>query len=496
LRAPFSSPGSTARRMASAVLLAAGLATGGAAHAETLAEAVALAYDGNPQLMAQRAQLRAVQEAYNQALANYGPSASLELARTRSRADVRGETIDGVADTNQLSLEQSLYSGGAAHAAINLARAQAASGLESQLQAGQQVLQSVIAAYAAVRRDEEGVRIARENVAVLRQQLKDTEAKFDLYEVTITDRSQAAARLAAAQAQLSVREGQLAQSRGDYMALVGQNPGQLAAQPPIANLPATIEEAFERAERHSHPLRIAIYAEQQSQARVEQAKALYRPTVGLQVRSAEAPLSTFDPTDTERVTTAAVVLRQTFPINGLARSRVVAAEAQQQRDRLLIDDARRQAVRSVSLAWSQLAAARVALIARRQEVQAQEVAYDSVKEEQRLGLRTVLDVLNAEQELRDAKFGLIETAYQEYVSSAALLGAMGELRFADFAPGLVEKDAEPRRGFRVPWTGLLDAVDAIAVRDPTPLEQTLSHHAVQPDRPLRLEPAQDPASGP
>ncbi|WP_163233401.1 TolC family outer membrane protein [Caulobacter rhizosphaerae] len=480
-----------------AILLAAGLvAATTTARAETLADAVALAYDGNPQLMAQRAQLRAVQEAYNQALASYGPNASLELARTRSRTDVRGVAVDGTADTNQLSVEQPLYLGGAAHAATNLARAQAASGVESQLQAGQQILQSVIAAYAAVRRDEEGVRIARENVAVLQQQLKDTDARFALYEVTITDRSQAAARLAAAQAQLSAREGQLAQSRGDYLALIGQNPGQLTAQPPIANLPATLEEAFERAEHESHTLRIAIYAEQQSQARVEQAKALYRPTVGLQVQSAETPLSTFDPTNTERVTTAAVVLRQTFPINGLARSRVVAAQAQQQRDRLLIDDARRQTVRSVSLAWNQLAAARVALVARRQEVQAQQIAYDSVKEEQRLGLRTVLDVLNAEQELRDAKFGLIETAYQEYVSSAALLGAMGELRFSDFSPGLVEKDTAPRRAFRVPWTGLLNAVDAIAVREPAPLEQTLSQRAVQPDRVLRLEPAQEPAPEP
>jgi outer membrane protein len=476
-----------------AVVLAAGLlGSENAARGESLADAVALVYESNPQLLAQRAQLRAVQEAYNQALANYGPTASLQLARTRTLIDAQRNTVDETADTNQLSLEQPLYSGGAAHATMNLARAQAASGLETQLQAGQQVLQTVIAAYAAVRRDEEGVAIARENIAVLQQQLSDTEAKFVLYEVTITDRSQAEARLAAARAQLSVREGQLAQSRGDYLAVVGQNPGELSAQPSVANLPMTIDEAFSRAERNNHALRIAVYAEQQSLARLELAKAQNRPTIGLQVQSAETALSTFDPTNTERVTTAALVLRQAFPINGLTRSRIVAAEAQDQRDLLLIDDARRQAVRSVSLAWSQLTAARASLIARRQEVEAQQVAYQSVKEEQRLGLRTILDVLNAEQELRDAKFGLSETSYQEYVSSAALLGAMGELRFADFSPGLIEKSLPPRRGFRTPWTGLLDSLDSIAVRDPTPVERTLSKRAPLPNRSLTLPAAQDP----
>lgn len=467
-------------------LLGAGLGGGPPARGETLAQAVALVYDANPQLQAQRAQLRAVQEAENQALAGYGPTASLQIARTRTHSDARGVEAEATSNTDQLSVEQPLYSGGAAHAGLNLARAQVAAGREALLQSEQQILQGLVAAFSAVRRDEQAVAIARENVQVLEQQLADTEAKFALFEVTITDRSQAQARLAGARARLLARQGQLAQSRSDYLAVVGQNPGDLAPPPAAPNLPGAIEDAFSRAERNNHALRIAIYAQQQSQARLQLAKTPNRPTISLQVQSAATPLNSFNPIENARATTAAVVLRQIIPLNGAVRSRVAAAEAQAHRDQLLVDDARRQAIRSVSQAWNQLATARGTLSARREELEAQQVAYESVKEEQRLGLRTVLDVLNAEQELRDAKFNLIETAYQEYVSSTALLAAMGELRFVDFSPGLTPISVEPRRALRAPWTGLLDTLDSVGVRDPAPIEQTLGTSTRRPDGSLPL----------
>lgn len=480
------SPSRWRRRLAGLVIGGA-LSLAGHAWAETLADAAALVYDGNPQLLAQRAQLRAVQESYHQALGAYAPSASAQISRTfTSVPDLDVETNYG---SDQLALEQPLYLGGAGHANLNLARAQSASGREALAQSEQQILQSLVTAFLAVRRDEEGVAIARENVQVLEQQLSETEAKFALYEVTITDRSQAEARLAAARSRLLAREGQLAQSRGDYLAVVGQNPGALAAPPVVANLPPTIDEALARAERNNRALRIAIYARQQSQARLELAKAQARPTVSLQVQSAETPLNSFNPIDSARTTTAGLVVRQTFPINGAIRSRIIAAEAQDQRDQLLVDDSRRQAIRIVSQAWNQLAAARATLSARRLEIRAQQTAYESVREEQRLGLRTVLEVLNAEQELRDAKFGLAETTYQEYVASTALLAAMGELRFVDFVPGLSEIRPAQRRAFHPPWVYALDKVDAIGVQDPPPIDTVTARRSARPDRVLALPPA-------
>lgn len=462
------------------------LGVAGGAGAETLAEAASLVYEGNPQLLAQRAQLRAVQEAYHQALGAFAPTASARFSRTRT--DVPDLDVEASYASDQFSLEQPLYLGGAGHASLKLALAQAASGREALLQSEQQILQALVVAFSAVRRDEEGVAIARENVQVLEQQLSETEAKFALYEVTITDRSQAEARLAAARARLLAREGQLAQSRGDYLAVVGQNPGELAPPPVTPNLPATIDDALSRAERNNRNLRIAVYTLQETQARLEMAKAQARPTVSLQVQNAESPLNSFNPVDNVRATTAGLVFRQPFP-NGAVRSRIVAAEAQGQRDELLIDDARRQAIRSVSQAWNQLAAARATVSARRLEIRAQQTAYDSVKEEQRLGLRTVLEVLNAEQELRDAKFGLVETTYQEYVASTALLAAMGELRFIDFVPGLQEISPTRRRAFHAPWVHVLDKVDSIGASDPAPIETVVARSGGRPDRSLALPPA-------
>src|SRR4029079_9974477 len=146
----------------------------------------------------------------------------------------------------------------------------------------QSVLQSVIQAYVDVRRDQERLAIALENVSVLNRQLAESNARFEVGEITRTDVAQTQARLAASQQLLASAQATVAIGRAAYAAVVGQNPGDLAPEPSLgALLPATVEQAFDTAEKNNPQIRQADYFEQGSAARVAAAKAALRPNVSL-----------------------------------------------------------------------------------------------------------------------------------------------------------------------------------------------------------------------
>ena len=472
-------------RWLAAVPLAAISLAGTAASAETLAEAIAMAYASNPTLQAQRAQLRALDESWYQARAGFRPTLSVSgratwtettIPGTRPLADVESNSGSAV-----LSLTQPIYSGGRVASAVSAAEADVLSGREGLRRAEAQILGQVIQSYVDVRRDQEALRIRQTNVAVLQRQLNESRARFEVGEITRTDVAQSEARLAAAVALLNSAQATLATSRASYEAVVGQGPGDLAPEPPISFLiPGSIEQAWDLAESGSPTVRAAEYAEQASRARVAGARAEQMPTVALQGQLGYSGLATPLHTDAfSRSLSGAAVVSVPIFSGGQTLSRIRAATERNNVDRLGVENARRTVRLAITQSWSALQAARSNIEATDKQVRAARIAAEGVLQEQRVGLRTTIDVLNAEQELRAAELAQISARRDEYVAATGVLGQVGRLQASYLVP------EAPRYDFTanfnklrvtwgwVPWETPGSALDGVMVPKP----------AVIPDRP-------------
>lgn len=433
------------------------------ANAETLADALALAYQTNPTLQAQRAQLRALDESYVQARVGYRPTVS--LSGDASYQDLAGRETDS--GSVALSASQPLYTGGRVSAAVTAAEGDILSGRESLRQVEANVLQSVVEAYVNVRRDQRILEIRQENVEVLRRQVDESGARFEVGEITRTDVAQAQASLAAARSQLSTAQGLLAISRAAYAAVVGQNPGDLAPEPVLAPLPGSIEEAFNRAEQNNPLLRSAQYAEQASRARVAGARAERMPSVGLRATLGySGPIGNYDPADFDRSVTASATISQPLFAGGAINSRVRAAVERNNVSRIQVEAARRDLLRSLSQAWNVLLTARANIASNEEQVRAARLAFKGTLEERKVGLRTTLEVLTAQQNLRDAELELVVSRRDEYVAGASVLNVMGQLEARFIAPGAPLYDAT--KSFNrvkwsgwVPWEPIISTIDAV-----------------------------------
>jgi outer membrane protein len=370
-----------------------------------------------------------------------------------------------------LTVTQPIYTGGLVASEVNAADADVMSGREGLRQVEETVLQAVIGAYVGVRRDQESLAIAQENATVLKRQLDEAQARFQVGEITRTDVAQTQARLAAAQAQLSTAQAQLTVSRADYDQVVGQNPGDLAPEPSLAKLlPATVDQAFDGAEHNNPQIRQADFAEQAAAARVAAAKAQTRPTVALRAAAGyqggnlglASPFANY----THDVNASAVV---TFPLftGGLTSSQIRQAAERDNAARIAIETIRRQVLQQVAQAWSQLLGARANLVANEEQVSATSIAFEGTRQEAQVGLRTTLDVLNAEQELRNAQLALVNARHDEYVAAATVLAAMGALYVQDLASGVPAYDPKTnfdrvRHAFGwIPWTPAVEAIDRL-----------------------------------
>jgi outer membrane protein len=415
--------------------ITAGLAT--AVHAESLADAIALAYQTNPTLQAQRATQRALDENAVQAKAGFRPT--VNATASRQDVDIRGG-IDRQTTSKGVTFSQPLYTGGRASAALSASQADIQAGLQNVRRVESAVLLNVITAYVDVRRTLEALRISQDNVARLRRQLEESQARFDVGDVTRTDVAQAQARFAAAQAGLSTAQANLGIARASYAALVGQSPADLAPEPSLAEiLPATIEQAFTEAERNNPQILAAEYTEEASRARVSQARAARRPTVSFNANFNEATGAQFA-NNGQTLTTTFSASMPLFT-GGLTSSQIRAALERNNADRLTLESTRRAVLQSVSQAWNQLLGARAGLVSNEEQVRATKLAYEGVKQEQEVGLRTTIDVLNAEQELRNAEFALVGSRRDEYVAASSVLSAMGKLDAMTLTPEVPQYDA-------------------------------------------------------
>ncbi len=468
--------------------IAAGLATltfaPACASAETLADAIALAYQSNPTLQGGREQLRALDETYVQARAGWRPSAALQIQANRSlspQASLFGGLSEVASNSASagLSVTQPIFTGGRTAAEVRATEADVLGGREGLRGLEDSVLQNVIAAYVDVRRDQRILAVREQDISLLQSQLDDANMRFKAGEVTRTDVEQSETQLAASRALLSLAQGQLQISRAGYAGVVGQNPGGLAPEPPLPGLPDDVDKAFDIAERNNPTLRRAEITEEASRLRIVEARSAFRPTVSVSASIGSTGVALpFNANDYKEAVQATATISQPIFTGGVNSSNVRRAIDLNNSDRINIEGTRRSVVQNLSQAWNQMLSTRASALSDVQQIRAARLYYEDTQAEYRAGQRTTLDVLVAEQSLRDAQIALAQAEHDRYVAEAAVLSNMGELEVARLVPETPRYD--PARSFRrvrdegaTPWEGLIATVDdlgAPSVGAPHPLD--------------------------
>lgn len=413
---------------------------------QTLEESLAAAYRSNPTLAAQRAQLRQTNESYYQARAGGLPSLSASASVSDTELWGGGPVsrfLDDEPEANySLSANQSLYRGGRIRNGIDQALARIEAARMTLRATEQQILVSAVIAHTDVIQNRQIVAIRRNNLEVLARQLEAARDRFEVGEITRTDVAQAEARLSGARAQLAAAQAQLAAARADYERVVGIVPADLTAPEALPALPEDLAGAAETALRANPRLLAARYGEVAAAEAVEVARGNLRPDVSLSANASENRQADFGGFTEGSATVRAQVSLPIFT-GGLNASRVRAARAAEDQARLQVVETRRQIVEGVTTAWSSLLAARAVIESSREAVRANEIAFEGVEQEAFVGLRTTLDVLNAEQELLNSRLELVRAERDLHVASYNLLQAMGvlsagalELPVEEFQPSI------------------------------------------------------------
>lgn len=419
-----------ARACALAVALLAATAASTPASAETLREALSNAYRANPRLDAERARLRATDEEVPRARSGYRPrvtgSADTGLNRieTRPTTTSEGETRPW---GYSVTVSQTLFNGFRTGHQVDEAEAQVRAGREQLRSVEQQVLLDAVTAYADVVRDREVLRLREANVAALSREVAATEERRNAREVTRTDVAQGRTRLARALSQQDLVRGNLRASRAAFEKSVGRPPTTLSPpSPPKGQLPRTLEEAVSVAENESPQITSALYREAAERHGVGRIRSEFMPEVRLEANYAMRHQL---PSGIDEQGATSVTGRVNVPLyeGGETAARVRQAKHRHVSRLQEIEQARQETQASVTQAWSRYQATRGQLKADKMGVESARVALEGVREEERAGQRTVLDLLNAEQELLDAEVQVVTSGRELVVAAYALLAQMGRL---------------------------------------------------------------------
>ncbi len=398
--------------------------------AESLPEALGSAYAYNPRLDAQRAFLRATDEDVARAMSGYRPdiSASGEygVRSTHLKPSFPG---DGVTQPGNWQVKgvQPIFRGFQTYNAVNAAEANVRSEREVYRDVESTVLLAAVTAYMDVVRDKEVVRLAENNVNVLSRELKATQDRFSVGEVTRTDVAQAEARRADAVSDLESARANLRTSRGAFLQVVGNPPNDLFDPgPPDQFLPGSVEEAI-NISNNENPLVVAsLYREQAAGYTVKQIRGELLPTITLEGRYEQRHNGT---RFIDKAEETEVLGRISIPFyqGGEVFARVRQAKQNQIGFLQQIEQVRTEQAQAVVAAWSQLEAARAQLESDTISVESNRVALQGVREEEKVGQRTILDVLDAEQEYVQSEVDLERTKRNLVVAGYAVLSGMGRL---------------------------------------------------------------------
>lgn len=415
---------------------------------DTLAQALVDAYRNNPQLEAQRAQLRSLDETVIQASAPYRLQSSV-VGSVRYQEQVTRDVFFNELVTNRarnsgasLTASQILFNGGRTAARISSAEASVLSGRERLREVENFILFEVVDSYASVLRDQRLVEIQQRSVQSYQQQVDQARARERGGDLTRIDIAQAEAQLGIIRTQLAQAETNLERSRSRFAAVVGRNSGALTPPPPLPGIPGSIDLAFRVAEAESPTLWQAILNERSGRAQIAAERAERNP-----VLSADAAIGIIDPNgigfnNLRRGASAGATLTIPLLTGGVVDSRVRQAIANQQALAFTVEASRRGVQSQVQNAWNQSisSAEQVAIGQATSETAAQ--ALEGVRRSFKEGFRSNFEVLDSEQRLLNAQVIVANAEYQRYSSQANLLTYLGRLQAATLSPAVATYDME------------------------------------------------------
>jgi outer membrane protein len=422
------------RKSLSATLVVALMA--GTASADTLRDALVSSYQTNPTLTAQRQALEVTDSTVAIAKAAGRPqvSATVGLNRTLTQSGLLINGGKGPTLSVGVDVSYPLFQGGAVKNSVRAA--------ETRVQAGRATLQAVegdvftqaVTAYMDVIRDRSIVELNQNNVRVLETNLQATQDRFQIGDLTRTDVAQSEARLQLGRSQLATSQGQLTASEATYRQIIGHAPGVLAPPPPLPPLPTTADEAVRIALANNPDLISVSRQAIASGYDVNVARAGRLPTLSVvggetYVNNIAGNNGAFG--NKGNATTIGLSARVPIFQGGLPAARIRQAQAQQGQVLEQVVGTERAVVQAARAAFAAYDAAQRAIQAETVAVQANELALEGNRAEQTVGTRTIIEVLNAEQELLNSQVALVSAKRDAYVAGFQLLNAMGQAQAQD-----------------------------------------------------------------
>jgi len=397
--------------------------------ADSFTDALTATYQNNPGIKAERDRQRATDEEVSQALSGFRPNVSASYSRGRQRSAFGGaDWNNGDSENASLTLRQPLFRSGGTLSSYNAAKQRARAG-EQQLTAREQrVLMDAVTSYVDVTAAASILQISRENEATLTKQLNASRERFEVGEVTRTDVAQSEARLSIARTQVINAEGSLISAIAAFERVIGYKPEGMLDQPiQFPELPLSLQEALEQARASNPELLRAIHLAKSSEYDVWTNKSAILPRVdlvGSMVRQEGVGVIGNNKFDQD-----SIAVELTVPIYqaGAEYSRVREAKSVARQRQYERDDTKLNVEQAVSRAWEQLETARSTIRSREGQIQAAQVALDGVRQEQEYGARTVLDVLDAEQELFSARTALVQAQRDRVVATYNVLLTLGRM---------------------------------------------------------------------
>ena len=408
--------------------------------ADTIEAALVRAYQNNPQLNAQRASVRSTDENVPQALSGYRPKVAVTASAGYQYTDVNSTTGGSASQivrtethgTNPprsagLTITQTLYNGNINTNRTRAAESQVSGAREALRVLEQTVLLSAATIYMDYLRDAAILEVQRSNTRVLEETLKQTRDRFNVGEVTRTDVAQAESRLAAGRGQLLNAQSNAVTSAATYRRVIGVDPGKLAPGSPVDRFsPNSLPKAIVDGEQLSPTVLAAMYGVDVAELAVKVSEGALYPNLSVAATASK----NYDPTAAiNKQTLASIIGTLTVPLyqGGGEFSTIRQSKETLGQQRLNLDVNRDQARATVVQSWGQLDAAKAEIESTTAQVNAAEIALNGVREEARVGQRTTLDVLNAQQELVNARVALVTAQHDRVVASYTLLASVGGL---------------------------------------------------------------------
>ena len=398
--------------------------------AEKLEEALAFAYENNPDLLAARANLRKVDEGVPAAKSGWRPTvtSSLSLGASQTNSDSGGTSSDTSSFPGSLSLSvnQSVYDGGRTEISVRQAETNVQTERSRLFTAEQNVMLSGATAFVDVISARSVVELQTNNLNRLEKQLEATRERFKVGEVTRTDVAQAEARVDRAKADKIRATGDLTSSNSTYQRVFGKRAGELQQPEEVKDLPREITEAVNYALENNFSLIAAKFEELSALDGVSLSQSSLRPTVTVSGSASHSETSGDADSSSTSLSLNANISIPLYQA-GAVYSGIRSAKEEANRRRILVEAARRNVIETSSKAFTAWTTARAQAEALEAEVASAEIALEGVEQEALVGARTVLDVLDAEQERLSAQVRLVRASRDNFVAAYTLLSALGKL---------------------------------------------------------------------